>query len=79
MTCEQYDANDDGPAEDCTKPDLDVCRNCGWPPPDPEHEGKCWPVPSFPRYFADEYGTLEGAENMKKELYSRGPIGMKCL
>ncbi len=28
------------------------------------------------RYFAEEYGYVSGAENMKKEIYKRGPIGM---
>ena len=32
------------------------------------------------RYFADEYGYVRGAENMKKEIMKRGPIGkfFKC-
>ena len=25
-------------------------------------------------YYASEYGQVSGAENMKKELYKRGPI-----
>ena len=27
------------------------------------------------RYFADEYGYVRGAVNMKKEIMKRGPIG----
>jgi len=74
VTCEQYDANDDGPVADCSKPDLDVCRDCGWPPPNPGQEGKCWAKKHFPRYFANEYGDVNGADHMKKEIYKRGPI-----
>ena len=29
---------------------------------------------SFISYYASEYGQVSGAENMKKELYKRGPI-----
>ena len=80
VTCEQYDANDDGPVEDCSRPHLDVCRNCGWPPPPPGKQGHCWPTAKFPRYFAEEYGNVDGVEDMKKELYKRGPIGMtQCV
>ena len=31
------------------------------------------------RYFAEEYGYVSGAENMKKEIYKRGPIGNLLL
>ena len=72
----QYDANDDGPVVDCSQPNLDVCRDCGWPPPNPGQEGKCWARQQFQRFFANEYGTVEGGDNMKKEIYKRGPIGM---
>ena len=27
------------------------------------------------RYFADQYGYVQGAANMKKEIWKRGPIG----
>ena len=75
----QYDANDDGPVVDCSQPNLDVCRDCGWPPPNPGQEGKCWARQQFSRFFANEYGTVEGADNMKKEIYKRGPIGMAAI
>ena len=73
----QYDANDDGPVSDCSQPSLDVCRDCGWPPPKLGQEGNCWARQTFPRFFASEYGTVDGAEGMKKEIYKRGPIGIK--
>merc|ERR1711936_891623 len=74
VTCQQYDAKDDGPVMDCSQPSLDVCRDCGWPPPKLGQQGNCWPKKEFPRYYAQEYGTVEGADNMKKEIYKRGPI-----
>ena len=39
--------------------------------------GKCWPRKNFTRYFVDEYGSVSGADNMKKEILKRGPIGKK--
>ena len=27
------------------------------------------------RYYAEEYGYVKGVENMKKEIWKRGPIG----
>ena len=71
----QYDANDDGPVSDCSQPSLDVCRDCGWPPPKPGQKANCWARQTFPRFFANEFGYVHGAEAMKKEIYKRGPIG----
>ena len=34
---------------------------------------------NFTRYYVEEYGTVSGAINMKKELYKRGPIGKSDL
>jgi len=74
MTCQQYDALDHLPIEDCSKPNLGVCRDCTWPPPPPGETGKCWARTNFTRYYVEEYGRVSGAINMKKELYKRGPI-----
>jgi len=74
MTCQQYDAADHKPVEDCSKPGLNICRDCSWPPPPPGQQGNCRVVNNFTRYYASEYGQVSGAENMKKELYKRGPI-----
>ena len=33
-TCMQYDAKNHGPVEDCSVPNIDLCRDCTWPPPE---------------------------------------------
>jgi len=75
VTCMVYEAVDQGPIDDCTKPNIDLCRDCTWPPPNPGDKPNCWAKQQFKRYYADEYGYVSGAENMKKEIYKRGPIG----
>lgn len=75
VTCLVYEAVDGGPVEDCTKPDINLCRDCTWPPPNPGDKPNCWAKKEFPRYYAEEYGYVKGVENMKKEIWKRGPIG----
>ncbi len=77
MTCEQYDATDHTPVANCAVPGMDVCRDCGWPPPKPGQMGNCWVRKNFTRYYTDEYGSINGISNMKKEIYARGPIGAR--
>lgn len=36
--------------------------------------GKCVGLNKFPKATVKEYGTVTGAENMKKEIFARGPI-----
>lgn len=75
VTCMNYDAGDHVAVEDCSKPDMGVCRDCTWPPAEAGKPGEnCWAKQNFTRYFVNEYGTISGAENMKKEIYKRGPI-----
>jgi len=75
VTCLVYEAKDGGPVEDCSKPDINLCRDCTWPPPNPGDTPNCWAKKQFPRYYAEEYGYVRGVENMKKEIWKRGPIG----
>eukprot|EP00096_Caligus_rogercresseyi_P003164 TRINITY_DN157_c0_g2_i1.p1 TRINITY_DN157_c0_g2~~TRINITY_DN157_c0_g2_i1.p1 ORF type:complete len:630 (+),score=116.89 TRINITY_DN157_c0_g2_i1:138-2027(+) len=75
LTCQLYEAKNNGPVQDCSKPDLFVCRDCTWPPPKPGQHGKCWPKQNFKRYFVQEHGNVRGAEDIKKEIWKRGPIG----
>ena len=56
---------------------LGICRDCTWPPPPVGEQGKCWARLNFTRYYVDEFGSVSGAANMKKEIYKRGPIGKK--
>jgi len=75
VTCMVYEAVDQGPISDCTKPDIDLCRDCTWPPPALGEKPNCWAKKQFKRYYASEYGYVRGAANMKKEIWKRGPIG----
>jgi len=75
VTCLIYEAKDGGPVEDCTKNDINLCRDCTWPPPEVGEKPNCWAKTNFTRYFADEYGYVSGVLDMKKEIWKRGPIG----
>merc|ERR1711988_727205 len=47
-----------------------VARTCSTFPP----SGFCGPITSYPNATISEYGSVEGADNMAKELYARGPL-----
>ena len=49
VTCLVYEAVDGGPVEDCSKPDINLCRDCTWPPPNPGDTPNCWAKKQFPR------------------------------
>ena len=52
-------------AQKCSS--MNVCRNC--------NPGEACFVPDqYMVYGVDEFGTVEGEENMKQEIYQRGPI-----
>ena len=51
VTCLVYEAVDGGPVEDCSKPDINLCRDCNWPPPQPGETPNCWAKKEFPRSF----------------------------
>ncbi len=54
-----------------------LSQDCGWPPPELGKEGHCWPKdPSkYKLYKVTEYGSIDGVDAIKKEIYKRGPIG----
>jgi len=71
QTCQNYQAQD----LECDT--LSICENCApgndesllmWP-------GTCVPVANPIIYKVSEYGAVRGANNMKAEIYKRGPIG----
>merc|ERR1711959_528623 len=47
-----------------------VARTCSTFPP----SGFCGPIKSYPNATIKEYGSVEGANNMAKEIMARGPI-----
>merc|ERR1711959_65916 len=53
---------------DCTP--ENVARTCSTFPP----SGFCGPIKNYPNATISEYGSIEGADNMAKEIMARGPI-----
>ena len=70
-SCEQYIAHNLG--HRCG--DIDICRDCTWPPPPPGDDGlkACWAVP-YKHFYAKDYYSVRGASHMKAEIYKNGPI-----
>lgn len=58
---------------DCTP--IDICRDCSWPPPAEGDDGLsgCWAV-DYKHYYVSDHYSLKGADNMKKEIATNGPI-----
>ncbi len=66
--CQAYIAAD--PADpSCT--DIHQCMNCKR---NDQGGSTCWAQPTFKRWYVKEYGHLFGIDNMKKEIFARGPI-----
>ena len=64
QTCAVYEAVD----KECT--DVNRCKNC-WP-------GKpCYAVKDYRRVKVSEYGYVKGVEEMKAEIFARGPISCR--
>ena len=61
QTCQVYEAKD----KECN--DMNRCMDC---PPD----GECHAVKDYKRYKIGDYGNVKGVDNMKAEIYARGPI-----
>lgn len=72
-TCQSYEAKDPT-SFDCSP--IQQCKTCVPPAPRESESGqdKCTAVTNFTRYFVSEYGSVSGADNMKAEIYMRGPI-----
>ena len=76
-TCLQYQAcsaeSHEGTCGDgdfSCKP-INTCRTCSTFTAD---GGKCVAIDYFPNASIAEYGEVQGADNMKAEIYKRGPI-----
>lgn len=64
-SCQNYEAKN--PASfDCSL--IQQCKTCGW------FGTGCSAAKPYRRYHAKEYGRVSGANAMKKEIASRGPI-----
>ena len=60
--CQRYEARDN---EKCD--DIHICRDCR------RSEG-CFPVYNYTKYYVEEYGHVDGVENIMKEIYAHGPV-----
>ena len=71
-SCEQYTAYN---LVDHMCEDIDICRDCTWPPPPVGETGLdgCVAV-EHKKYYISEYYSLAGVDKMKAELYANGPI-----
>ena len=70
-SCEQYTAMN---LDKRTCDPIDVCRECQGPPPAEGEPTTCWAVTNFRKYYASDYYSLRGADQMKAEIYKYGPI-----
>jgi cathepsin X len=65
-TCNNYQAIN----QQCT--DFNTCGTC-----DPS--GACNPVTSYKRYTVGDYGSARGADQIKAEVYQRGPVSCSIM
>eukprot|EP01104_Vermistella_antarctica_P007145 TRINITY_DN1789_c0_g1_i2.p1 TRINITY_DN1789_c0_g1~~TRINITY_DN1789_c0_g1_i2.p1 ORF type:complete len:311 (-),score=36.83 TRINITY_DN1789_c0_g1_i2:47-922(-) len=65
-TCSPYQAKDN----ECTA--ENICQNCNLDMTDPTAE--CFAVTNPPMYYVEEHGLVNGTDNMKNEIFQRGPI-----
>jgi len=65
-TCAPYLAID----QQCTP--ENICKNCE--PDFSKPDAKCSAQKDYPLHYVAEHGTVKGEDNMKAEIYARGPI-----
>jgi cathepsin X len=72
-SCEQYVAKNLN-KNSCDA--IDVCRDCRGPPPAEGQSGldNCWAVTNYKKYYASNYYSISGADQMKAEIFKNGPI-----
>ena len=58
VTCQNYLSRDLPKVEDCSKPDINLCRDCTWPPPNPGDTPNCWAKKNFTRSPLLKIGPL---------------------
>jgi len=72
-SCQNYLALDG----DGTCSAIDQCKTCVPPAPATNSSGQddCSAVTNFTKWHVSQYGSVSGANNMKAEIFARGPIG----
>lgn len=71
-TCQAYLAKN---PDQFSCSDIQKCMNCA--PPSgvkPGDKGNCWAQHNYPVWKVTQHGKVSGADNMKAEIYARGPI-----
>lgn len=63
--CQRYEATGHDTGNLCRP--IDVCQNC-------LPDKGCFAQPKYQKYYVSEYGTTLGEEQMKAEIFARGPI-----
>ena len=71
-SCEQYTAFN---LVDRMCTDIDICRDCTWPPPAEGETGmeNCTAV-EYEKYYISEHYAVAGKDKMMAELFKNGPI-----
>jgi len=70
-SCQNYLAKN--PSEENCDP-IQVCKTCVPPPPPVGQEGSCSAVEKYPVWKVSSYRGVSGADDIKKALYSAGPV-----
>jgi len=71
-TCQAYAAKN---PEHFSCSDIQKCMNCAPPHGEkPGDKGNCWAQKKYPVWKVKEHGFVRGADNMKAEIFARGPI-----
>ncbi|KAF4658085.1 hypothetical protein FOL47_008192 [Perkinsus chesapeaki] len=70
QTCQAYLAKDTNKCDD-----IDYCEECfGGNTPDTLWPGTCHAIKKYNKWYLSDFGNVEGAEDMKKEIFDHGPI-----
>ena len=68
MGCQVYTASN--PAkQSCSA--IQRCMNCKW---GQNYTQQCWSISTYTSWYTSQYGRIVGPDQMKAEIYNRGPI-----
>jgi len=72
-SCQNYQALDPKSAQ-CAP--MQVCKVCAGPPPpaDKDWQQNCTAIENFTKWKVSNYGSVNGADQMKKAIFANGPI-----
>jgi len=70
-SCQNYEAEDG----DGTCSAIDKCKTCVPPSENQAPTDACSAVKTYRKWSVSQYGSVSGIDDMKAEIYARGPIG----